>query len=94
MSNERGQTTVEYVLLMGVIFTLILTIMNTQAYDNMFGQNSIVFQQLKSKVEFSYRHAFFSQGNQAVNYANTHPSFDNQVESRFFQPAEEYPVAP
>ena len=93
MSN-RGQSTVEYVLLMGVIFTFIVTVMNTQGYQNMFGQNSVIFRQLKNQVEFGYRHAFFAEGNQPVNYASTHPSFVNQTESRFFSPAEEYPIAP
>ncbi len=94
--KESGQTVVEYILLMTVVFTLIFTFVNSEFYQTMFGENGRLAQGLKSQTEFGYRHAFMRGRPSGVmpmtyNGASSHPSYSvGSGQSRFFGPKDPY----
>jgi len=94
-SNEQGQTVVEYILLLSVVFTLIYTFLNSNFYQTMFGSNGQLATNMKSQSEFGYRHGFM-RGRPAglmplqYNGASSHPSYTKGGESRFYGPRNPY----
>ena len=92
--NSKGQTMVEYVLLLSVILTLIAAVFKSDAFQNLWGPESEVFKALRERTEFTYRHGLIIEdisGDKTDNtYSGTHETYyDGQ--SRFFVPRENYP---
>ena len=82
LKNSKGQSTIEYILLLSVVMILTIKIMTGPIFKNLFGQESIVFASILKKMEFSYKHGFFDSSfdNEPINdYGNytlpTHPSY-------------------
>lgn len=97
LKSERGQTMVEYILLLVVAVSLVLTFYNSKAFQRLFGERGEVAQNIKSESEFSYRHAFV-RGKPDVDVPlqrdiTEHPSYTNlnTGETRFFGPKQPYP---
>ena len=95
LNNQRGQTVVEYILLLTVGISLVYTFYRSEAYRRLFGENGSIGNAIKTESEFNYRHAFpRKQGDlNQVDYAGTsHPSYYDSVsgETRFFGPKEPY----
>lgn len=99
--NQQGQTAVEYILLLAVAVSLVLTFYNSEAYRKLFGSQGQVGLRIKRESEFSYRHAY------GVDYESKqipedipgtnkdisiHPSYWDSKNggSRFFGPQEPY----
>lgn len=87
-----GQSTVEYILLVGVIVLVLMVILNSAAFKKYFDINSGVYQQLKYNIEHSYRHAYpdpkaksFDK-NPSSRYQQIHSSYYGDGDSRFFVP--------
>lgn len=105
LKNERGQTMVEYILLLAVAISLIFTFYNSEVYKKFFGQNGRIAGRIQGNTEFSYRHAYVNTKNEPRGYygdegytkdAKTdparHPSYHQPGEdTRFFGPQEVYP---
>lgn len=97
MKNQKGQTVVEYILLLSVAMSLVLTFYRSTAYKRLFGENGAVGKQLKSQNEFAYRHAY-SRNRPATDIPRnnkdgaTHPSYAdiNEGGTRFFGPKDPY----
>lgn len=97
--NRLGQSTVEYILLLAVMTTIILTILKSDAFQSIFGKDSEFFARLGKMVEFSYRHG--DMGTQAERDSDNYNYSGNNVEhksyrtengdSSFFVPTEVYP---
>lgn len=93
--KESGQTVVEYILLLSVVFSLIFTFINSDFYKTMFGENGKLAQGMKSQTEFGYRHAYM-RGRPTTpmpliyNGASAHPSYNNGGKTRFFGPRDPY----
>lgn len=99
---EKGQTTVEYILLFAVVVSLVVTVYNSAAFRRLFGEQGEIGLKIKAQNEFSYRHAFHIGGasREAVpdiprdnKDITIHPSYvdsSNANESRFFGPKEPY----
>jgi hypothetical protein len=98
IKTEKGQTVVEYLLLMVVAISLVLTFYRSEAFRRLFGEQGFVGTQIKSQTEFSYRHAF-SRNRPATDIApnnkdgSSHPSYAdlNEGGTRFFGPKGVYP---
>jgi hypothetical protein len=100
--QERGQTTVEYILLFVVVISLVLTVYKSAAFRRMFGEQGEIGLKIKAQNEFSYRHAFHIGGAQREAIPDIprenkditiHPSYvdsSSANESRFFGPKEPY----
>ncbi len=100
--NQRGQTTVEYILLFAVVVSLVLTVYKSAAFKRIFGEQGEVGLKIKAQNEFSYRHAFHISGAEREPVPDIardnkditiHPSYvdlSGGNESRFFGPKEPY----
>ena len=99
--NEKGQTLVEYILLLAVAISLVLTFYNSEAFKRLFGSHGRIGLRIKQESEFSYRHAY------GIDYASkeipsdispdnkdiaVHPSYWDPKNSgtRFFGPRDPY----
>lgn len=97
IKSERGQTVVEYLLLLVVAISLVLTFYNSEAFKRLFGPRGEIGKKIKSQNEFAYRHAY-SQGrpDQDIDRLNRegsiHPSYHDleQGGTRFFGPLDAY----
>ncbi len=97
--NEKGQTVVEYILLLSVAVSLALTVYNSQAFKRIFGEQGKLGLQIKSQNEYSYRHAGPKANPDVVDIPRdnkdgaAHPSYAdlNEGKTRFFGPKTAYP---
>lgn len=92
-SDSRGQSVVEYLLLLFVIVGLSTAIIRSEGFQTIMGEDSFFFQKLKQKQEYSFRHTHFTDIVDDTSYTGEHHSYINPTSnvSRFFAPAEEYP---
>lgn len=96
LKSEKGQTVVEYILLMVVAFSLALTFYNSRFFKSVFGKDGKLGTKVKSQTEFAFRHGYQSteQDIPADNKEITiHPTYsDTEAGStRFFGPRKNYP---
>ena len=95
LNNQRGQTVVEYILLLAVVVSLVFTFYKSQTFQSLFGANGSIGQTIKDGSEFNYRHAYPRKPgdiNQADYAGASHPSYFDSIsgETRFFGPKEPY----
>jgi hypothetical protein len=98
LKSQRGQTVVEYILLLSVAVSLVMTFYRSQAFKRLFGENGQVGKQIKSQTEFAYRHAY-SRNRPSSDISRTnkdgasHPSYADITNggTRFFGPSDPYP---
>lgn len=101
--NERGQTVVEYILLLVVAISLVITFFNSEAFRRLFGSQGAVGQRIKKESEFSYRHAYgvdYREGGKNIpsdidrnnRDISSHPSYADPIHggTRFFGPKDPY----
>lgn len=97
INNQRGQTAVEYILLLAVSISLILTFYNSEAFRRLFGSNGTFGVKIKKESEFAYRHAYL-RGKPADDVPRenkdgaNHPSYHDVAKggTRFFGPKDTY----
>jgi hypothetical protein len=101
IKNQRGQTMVEYILLLAVVVSLVLTFYNSEAYRRLFGSQGQFGTKIKKDSEFAYRHAYLSKNADGSVDPDVpigeksivdHPSYRDLKNSgtRFFGPKEPY----
>lgn len=98
IKSQKGQTVVEYILLLSVAISLVLTLYKSQAFRRLFGEQGMLGQQMKSQSEFAYRHAYSmnrppSDVSRDNKDGSSHPSYadENSGGTRFFGPKRAYP---
>lgn len=90
--NQKGQSTVEYILLLVVVVSIATALMNSETFKKFVGKDSALMKKLVGQMAYSYRHG--RQGdNDTSNYSLNHETFYNSTEgkSRFFTPQTSYP---
>ena len=88
--SVSGQSTVEYLLLLVVIMSLVVTVFRSDAFNQFFAEDSAFFAKIERLIEYSYRHGV-PGGDDTVNYSGTgHPSFYGGGGTRFFIGRESY----
>ncbi|WPU65589.1 hypothetical protein [Peredibacter starrii] len=101
IKNQRGQTMVEYILLLAVVVSLVLTFYNSEAYRRLFGSQGKFGTKIKQDSEFAYRHAYLSKNQDGSidpdvsigeKDITAHPSYYDIKNSgtRFFGPKDPY----
>ncbi len=96
MKNNKGQSLVEYILLLVVIAFIAVGIFKGTSIGEMFGKNSKFFKYAKHQLEYTYRHGNnYTGGIEGIednsNYQTFHHTYTKESgESRFFGPIEEY----
>lgn len=92
VKNSSGQTVVEYILLITVVFSLLYTFYNSRFFRETFGTTGNFATGMKNSTEFGYRHAFMHKKPippvpATYQGASTHPSYSG---GRFFGAKEPY----
>lgn len=54
--NQLGQSSVEYILLLAVVVSLMTAVMRSDAFQGALGEESQIFASLYQQMSFSYRH--------------------------------------
>jgi len=94
--NQKGQTMVEYMLLLAVSISLVFTFVNSDFFKRMFGEEGKIGKFVKSENQFAYRHAFLRNRQDDISRENrdgrAHPSYYRPSgETRFFGAKLPYP---
>jgi len=98
IKNQQGQTMVEYILLLAVAVSLVMTFYNSEAFRRLFGTQGTFGVQLKATSQFAYRHAYLPKPEEAVDVDRnhkegaSHPSYLDVKNggTRFFGPKDPY----
>jgi Flp pilus assembly pilin Flp len=95
VKNEKGQSAVEYILLLAVLAALTFSVLRSPLFKDLLGPNSSFFRALAGRVQFSYRHGFegSSAEGDSFNYSDPkHKTYWNDEEniSRFFLNSQAY----
>jgi len=91
--GEAGQTAVEYILLFAVISALVLTIFKSDAFQKVFGKDSVLFQTFAKRIQYTYRHGVNLENDNAVDnsgYTGDHHTYFKGGQSRFYLPRGDY----
>ncbi|MBK23677.1 MAG: hypothetical protein CME70_06690 [Halobacteriovorax sp.] len=90
--NQKGQSTVEYILLLAVIISLALAFLNSPIVKRFVGSESEMMKLMYVRMIYAYRHGRMGEEDES-NYEREHETYFDKVngESRFFAPAEKYP---
>ena len=88
MKNDKGQSTVEYILLLAVVTSLFFTVFRSEMFQKFFGENSSFFQTIAERIAMNYRYATVVDIGDDVPPIppDNHPSFalPDGSASRFF----------
>ncbi len=89
---RTGQSLVEYILLLGMLLMIGVSLFKSDAFKNIFGEDSALFSKLKKEFEYEYRHGLSGHNDQTDNsYGGGHESYFMQGKTRFFAPTDPYP---
>jgi hypothetical protein len=93
INNQKGQSVVEYILLLAVVISLVTTFYNSKMFQRLFGENGSLGTTIKTEAEFGYRHAFLRNhgADQPIYQGTNHPSYSDGGATRFFGPKDPYP---
>ncbi len=96
LKQQKGQTMVEYMLLLAVVVSIMLTFYKSKLFQKYFGNKGSIGQTIKKRSEFSYRHGFMGVEDpqpKDSREGRTHPTYvDPAGGSRFFGPKTKYPA--
>jgi hypothetical protein len=85
VKNQQGQTVVEYILLLAVAMSLVVTFYRSATFQRFFGTQGEVGQRYKLDGEWGYRHASMSgrviEPNEPKASAEDHASYFNKAKS-------------
>jgi hypothetical protein len=101
LKSQKGQTVVEYILLLVVAISLVLTFYRSAAFRKVFGDQGLLGEKIKKQGEFSYRHGFYQTGPGGGTIPDIprenksvirHPSYTDVSNggTRFFGPKDSY----
>jgi len=94
IDGAGGQALMEYILLISVISLMFISILRSDQFQDVFGEEANFFKQMRIKMAFEYRHGLSRKKNQNDltnnSYAGRHETFSNGSVSRFFITKEPY----
>lgn len=95
LKDEKGQSAVEYIMLLAVIVSLSFTVFNNKIFLKYMGPDSAYFGAIRSYLGYSYRYGLpGAEDKEDFNsYERAHPSYVNELsgQTRYFFPLEAYP---
>lgn len=91
--DQRGQSMVEYILLLAVVISLAGVVFKSDFWLSYFGPEGKFDQVFRARMEYSYRHslegdAFYAPPNYQTK---NHDSYFYGGSTRFFIPTDPYP---
>ena len=90
LKNKKGQSTVEYVLLLGVVALLVTAFLKSERLRSFLGPDGEMFEEYARYMGYTYRHGREGQytgANFQEDYIGPHDSYTN----RFRIPVTVYP---
>ena len=96
-NTQLGQSTVEYVLLLAVVISLVFTVINSARFKDLLGEGGGFAMRMKDEMEWNYRFGSQYYGDASafnVNLgARNHPGYFNQRRgaTHFIGPLRPYP---
>ncbi len=96
VKNQQGQTVVEYILLLAVAMSLIVTFYRSATFQRFFGTQGELGRLYKLDSEWGYRHASMTgratELNEPKASAEQHASYYNEAKgkSHFFGASDPY----
>lgn len=94
--RQKGQTMVEYMLLLSVVAGILLAFYKSNLFKRYFGRDGSVGQTIKARTEFAYRHGYMGSEDtfpKGSRDGASHPTYaDPNGGSRFFGPRDKYPA--
>jgi len=92
--NEKGQSAVEYILLIAVSISLVFMVFNSDTFKDVFGDKGKFAKVFRSEIEYSYRHALGGRKLYSTpSYTSpSHDSYKRGSETRFFGAKDRYPA--
>ncbi|MEI8346208.1 MAG: hypothetical protein WCG27_01990 [Pseudomonadota bacterium] len=96
IKNKKGQSAVEYILLLGVVMTMAFAVFQSKTFKKYMGPDSPVWNRMKDYWEYTYRFGSPPAPGRTANAPLTgveHDLFTNvaKVKPHFFLPATKYP---
>lgn len=85
--GRKGQSAVEYILLLAVVVALTMGVFKSKAFQDFFGDDSAFFAELARGIESNYRYGLTLDDTSD----NPHPGFYVSGGSRFFSGRNAYP---
>lgn len=94
--SNKGQSTVEYILLLAVAISVVTAVFKSQGFQNLFGEEGTFNAQFRMETEFSYRHGLGGKKflPETINYNDKHETYleDSGSLTRFFGAKDPYPI--
>jgi len=94
-NGNRGQSTVEYIMLLSMIAVLAISVLNNARVRAFLGPESKVLENIRTYMEYAYRtgSTTSSGAGQSFEYSGFHDSYYNTQEgmTRFFTTEGRYP---
>ena len=87
--DQKGQSAVEYILLITIVTFLISFVFKSKQFTDLFGQNGKFNGVFRRELEYGYRHAL--GGRDAFDRPNYKSSQHDSYNGRFFGAKEGYP---
>ena len=89
--NKNGQALTEYILLIGVVTLMFISILKSEAFRDVFGDDSNFFKKMRQKMAFEYRHGRSGRKDLSDNtFGGKHETYFDGNSTRFFLPLEPY----
>lgn len=93
-NQQKGQSTIEYVLLLAVVMLLVSIVLRSPLFADLLGKDSSFFKALKDRMEYSYRFTHLDSEEDAglkdIRAPESHDSFSKGGRSRFIGATDEY----
>ena len=90
--KNAGQSLVEYIMLLGLLLMIGISIFKSDMFKNVFGEDAALFEKLKKQFEYEYRHGLSGlEDTTNETYGGAHESFFKNGKTRFFSPETSYP---
>ncbi|MEK6626334.1 MAG: hypothetical protein AABY86_15295 [Bdellovibrionota bacterium] len=93
--RDRGQSTVEYILMLAVVASLAAMILNSERFKKTLGAESEIFKKFAQRLEFTYRHGVSGAGDNTPRTPDfgKHETYYNTAKntSRIFMSQGKYP---
>ncbi|MEE2670557.1 MAG: hypothetical protein VYA54_02540 [Bdellovibrionota bacterium] len=87
--NVKGQSTVEYILVLAVVISMSLLVFRSNGFKNLFGENGRFSDVYKRQMEYSYRHG--RPGDERFRTPNYGSDQHDSYNGRLFVGTDPYP---
>ena len=86
--SNSGQALMEYILLISVISMMFISILKSDQFQDVFGDEANFFKQMRIKLAYEYRHSISREKNKLDttnnSYSGSHESYVKNGSTRFF----------